>query len=466
MHPAQRLLVTLLSFAAAHAVVAPACAATREVADIAALQSALKEAQPGDRIVLKAGRHETTAAVRVTAVGTANAPIVIAAETVGAVELAGTHGFIVSKPAAHVTIDGFTFTHASGRNVIELGTRHVRFTRNTFRCVGDNPYLSVLGDDAEVDYNEFRDKKTVGNMISVTGENGQVARRLHVHHNYFHDFSPAGANGAETIRVGLSGLSMSHGHAVIEHNLFERCRGENELISNKSGGNTYRFNTFIDSPGAQLTLRHGNECVVYGNYFKNTAGLRIFGDRHQVFSNYFVENSTGINIGNGGAEVADGAKLTSHDRPDNCVIAFNTLINNRTHYYMGERKPTALGATNTTFANNLLVGGEQAVLIEGPYHGALWSGNVLWKVAGAGSLPESGFSSADPRLATDAAGILRPQKGSPVIDAAVGAYPAAIVDLDGQPRTIAKDIGADEFSDLPAPARMLTPSDVGPRARP
>jgi poly(beta-D-mannuronate) lyase len=317
----------------------------------------------------------------------------------------------------------------------------------------------------QIDYNEFRDKKTLGNMINVTGTGSQVARRLHIHHNYFHDFTNAGGNGAETIRLGLSGLSMSRGDAIVEYNLFVRCRGENELISNKSCGNTYRFNTFVESPGTQLTLRHGNDCLVYGNYFRDTEGLRIFGDRHWIFSNYFEGNSMGINLGNGGAEVADGAPLTSHDRPDNCVIAFNTLVNNRTHYAMTRRSGNALGATGTTFANNIIQGGGAAAKIEGPNAAALWSGNLIWKTEGAGDLPREGFVESDPQLVADAQGIFRPKSGSPVIDSAVGAYPAVIVDMDGQPRTIAKDKGADEASDKPVVARMLTPADVGPGAK-
>src|SRR5262249_10858710 len=158
-----------------------------------------------------------------------------------------------------------------------------------------------------------------------------------------HDFTSPGANGAETIRFGLSGLSLSDGFGIIEHNLFVRCNGENELISIKSSSNTIRYNTLLDSPGTQLTLRHGNDSLVYGNYLRNTDGIRIFGDRHQIFSNYLENNSVGINIGNGDGEVADGAPLTSHDRPDDCVISHNTLINNTTHYLMSGRT-NGLGA--------------------------------------------------------------------------------------------------------------------------
>jgi poly(beta-D-mannuronate) lyase len=433
------------------------------VDSIPALMSRLSQAMPGDTIVVKNGVYATTAPITVRRVGEPGQPVTIAAESVGGVEITGTHGFNVVQPAAHVVIRGFRFTHAAGRNSIAAGTRHVRFSRNTFECSGEGPYLSVVGDDAEVDYNEFRNKKTVGNMVSVTGTGSQVARRVWIHHNYFHNFANAWNNGAETIRLGLSSLSLSTGAAVVEYNLFIRCLGENELISNKSSGNTYRYNTILDSPGTQLTLRHGNDCVVYGNYFRNTEGLRIFGDRHLVFSNYFEGNYIGINIGNGGAEVADGAPLTSHDRPDDCVIIFNTLVNNRTHYQMSRRTPTALGATNTTFAHNILQGGGTAAKIEGPNPGAAWSGNILWGVP-AGDLPEVAYSRTNPLLATGPDGVFRLQSGSPAIDAVAAVFAKVSVDMDGQPRSEKMDTGADEMADAPVTARILTPADVGPLA--
>ena len=443
----------------------PAFSATHLVDSISALLLKINEAAPGDTITLKDGSYMTSKAITVSRRATAEQPITIAAETIGGVELKGTHGFNVVQPAAHVIIQGFSFRHASGRNSIAAGTTHVRFTRNTFQCEGDGPYLSVLGDDAQVDHNEFRDKKTVGNMLSVSGTGSQVARRLWVHHNYFHDFSNAGANGAETLRFGLSQLSLSTGAGLVEHNLFVRCNGENELISNKSSGNTYRYNTLIDSPNAQLTLRHGNDCLVYGNYFRNTEGLRIFGDRHQIFSNYFEKNYIGINLGNGGAEVADGAPLTSHDRPDDCVITFNTLVDNRTHYQMSRRTPMALGATNTFFANNIMQGGT-AAKIEGPNPGAVWSGNIAWTITSPGDLPASGFSKEDPMLIAGADGVYRLQAGSPAIDSAIGEFPAVAFDLDGQPRSDKKDKGADELTTEPVLARILSVEDVGPNAKP
>ena len=439
-------------------------AATRTVETVAALQAAILAARPGDTVLVKNGAYVTRAPLTVSSAGTAEQPVVIAAETVGGVELQGTHGFDVVSPAAYLVIRGFRFTHAAGTNTIRFGATHVRFTRNTFHCSGPGAELDIAGDDTEVDHNEFRDKHEIGNMLSVVGRESQVARRLHAHHNYFHDYANAHANGAETIRLGRSFFSMSRGDALVEFNLFVRCTGENELITNKSGGNTYRYNTFLESPGCQLTLRHGNDCLVYGNYFRGTDGLRIFGDRHRVFSNYFEGNTLGINLGNGDGEVADGAQLTCHDRPDDCVIAFNTLIHNRVQYAMGGRK-NGLGASHTTFANNLIIGGDTTAKIDGPNPGAVWINNFLWETKGAGALPEKTYTSADPKLVKDSSGVFHLSAGSPAIDAAAGDFAFVAFDQDGQPRDGKRDVGADEFSTAPVTAQPLTPADVGPAGK-
>ena len=239
---------SILGCLAAFSFTAGLFAEERRITSVEELQVALEHAGPGDRLTLAAGIYTTVSPLTIALAGRADAPIVIAAESVGAAEIAGSHGLSVARGGAHIAIEGFVFSHAAGSSRVAPGAHHVQFLRNTFRCTGSGPYLQIGGDDVEIGYNEFRDKQTIGNMLSVTGEGGQVARRLWVHHNYFHDFANARGNGAETIRFGLSGLSMSEGHGIVEHNLFVRCVGENELISNKSCANTYRYNTIVDSP--------------------------------------------------------------------------------------------------------------------------------------------------------------------------------------------------------------------------
>jgi hypothetical protein len=444
-----------------------ASAATINVNSISSLQSAINGAVAGDIIIMQSGTYTTSSAITVNRVGTASNPITISAGTIGGVTIQGTHGFVFSSPAAYIEIEGFRFLHANSIN-IPVGTHHIRLTRNfidlNIASGADVSYINISGDDVEIDRNEFANKNTLGNMLDITGTGGQVARRLWVHHNYFHDFVSAGGNGAETIRWGLSGLSLSTGNGICEYNLFVRCNGENEMISNKSSGNIFRFNTVID--GNEMSQRHGDNCQWYGNYMLNSEGIRIYGDNHLIHSNYLEGNTKGIDIGNGDGDVHNGAPLTAHDRPDGCIIVFNTLINNNTQYQMGGRT-NGLGATSTTFANNILQGGTTAVSISSsaPYTNPTWSGNIIWSPTNIGNIPTSGYSNVNPLLAADAQGILHLQSGSPAIGTATGTYSGVTIDMDGQPRpSTGKDKGADESSTATVTAKLLTPADVGPQS--
>jgi poly(beta-D-mannuronate) lyase len=370
------------------------------VDSLEALQTRIDNATPWQTIILRDGTYILDQPLIITSVGTKELPITIRAQTVGGVELTGPQGFDIRRGAAHIVLDGFKFTNAAGRNNIRVGASHIRITRCVFICPGRGAYLVVSGDDIQIDHNEFRDKSRWGNMISITGENGIVAKRVWIHRNFFYNFSrstePGETNDLEVIRYGLSHLSMSNGYGIIEHNLFVRCVGENELISNKSGRNTYRYNTFLDSRGSELSLRHGNEVRAYRNYFRNTAGIRIFGDRHEIFENFLENNSIGVHIGNGGAKIAEtNAPLTSHDRPDDAVIRNNILLNNNRQFIMARRN-NGLGAHRTTIAENTIVGGNVVAQIEGPFPGAVWRDNIVWNNDNLGDMPESGMRRVDP----------------------------------------------------------------------
>jgi hypothetical protein len=434
------------------------------VDSLAALQAAINAAVAGDTITLKNGTYTTDAPITVDRPGKAGQPITIAAESVGGVELAGTNGFHVVAPAANIVISGFVFSHASGTVTIEVDTGSVRFTRNVFRCAGDGTYLSVSGDDSQIDHNEFAAKSGAGPMLAVSGAPSQIARRVWIHHNNFHDLSNAGSEGVQMLRFGLSSShGASTGGGLVEHNLFARSQGVSELISNRSSGNTYRYNTFVDSPNAHFTLQLGDDCLVYGNYFRNMEGLRLYGSRHQVFSNYFEKNYIAIDLGNGAPDPEDGSPNT-HARPDNCLIAFNTFLENKTHIQMSSRKPVALGASNTSFANNLFEGGGPPARFRGPVTGAIWSGNLVWNIANTGDLPPEGYTRADPMLGAGPDGIQRLLPGSPAAGASVGTFLVVTVDMEGRPRPEKKSKGADEPDTAPAAAKLLAADDVGPGA--
>src|SRR6266540_735384 len=107
-------------------------AATYEVNSLPDLQARINSAVAGDVIIVHNGVYTTTASITVNRRGTATDPIRILAQTVGGVEIAGSQGFNVTSPATYVEIEGFLFTHISGRNQIRSGATHIRFTRNFF----------------------------------------------------------------------------------------------------------------------------------------------------------------------------------------------------------------------------------------------------------------------------------------------------------------------------------------------
>ena len=298
-------------------------------------------------------------------------------------------------------------------------------------------------------------------MLSIQGPGSdKMAKRTWIHHNYFYNFPPT-ANNCSAIQIGLSGRSMDSAFSVVEYNLFIKTRGENEGgICNKSCKNIYRYNTFGDGC-EELSLRHGNFCEVYGNFFMGSTGLRFSGDDHKIYSNFFSGCPDAIDCTNGDGEVAEGSALTCHDRPDRVLIVYNTIID-CTSSFQEPGRTNGLGATNITFANNIIQGGG-AVSIRGSYTDPVWAGNILWNTT-AGSMPASGYTLNDPMLATDASGVYHIQPGSPAIGAGEGSFPFVMLDIDGQSRGSAPDAGADQLAHTPVSNRVLTVADVGPKA--
>jgi poly(beta-D-mannuronate) lyase len=400
-----------------------AFADTIKAISIPALQSAINNAKPGDVIILANGAYTTTEDITVTRKGNKEYPIIICAETIGNAEIGGNGGFNLASGAAYVTIKGFKFTHKSSKAKTAGGSSFCRWTQNIFENTGDGEDLTIAGSDHEIDHNTFQNKNALGRFLAIRGTGKQIAERLRIHHNYFNNYiSQGGKNGAETLQFGLSGFSLSTSNSVVEYNLFEQCAGENELISVKASGVTLRYNTIRDCP-AQFTLRHGNKSIVYGNYFINTPGLRIFGDDHLIVGNYFENCKPAITIGNGDGEVADGAQLTAHDRPDRVVISYNTLVNNAENYVMTQRS-NGMGATAVLFNNNIIQGGGPAATITGPYPNARWMGNILFNVKSAGAIPAEGYTLTDPKLTKTSDGYYAPGKDNRFYYPMVGVTPA------------------------------------------
>jgi poly(beta-D-mannuronate) lyase len=352
-------------------------------------------------IIVSNGTYVTTESIVVSVKGTKEKPVTIKAEKRGGAEISGARGFSISAGSEYIIIEGFRLTHSTGTSGISAGADHCTITHNIFECKaapdskGTRPYFSVSGDDNEISYNTFQNKTDEGQMLSIQGPGGdRMAKRTWIHHNYFYNFPPK-ANNCSAIQVGLSGRSMDSAFCVVEYNLFIKCAGENEgAICNKACNNIYRYNTFGEGT-EELSLRHGNKCQVYGNFFTGSAGLRFSGDDHRIYSNYFRGCKEAIVCTNGDGEVKDGSKLTCHDRPDRVEVTYNTIVDCRNSFRMPARQ-NGLGATSITFSDNIISGGSP-VSVQGNYRGAVWKNNIIWNTTG-GDIPQSGYSVSNPLI--------------------------------------------------------------------
>jgi poly(beta-D-mannuronate) lyase len=433
----------------------PACKNTVMVANTAELGTKLGGAQPGDCLVLADGDYTFPT---ITNVATAAAPIVVRAQNRGK----ATAGSIVFTKAAHVVLEGLTFV---GVNIKVQDSEYCRISRFRFKVqdATENDWISMSGstNHTRIDHNDLGPKNLLGNIVMFSGGAGsQVVQYNRVDHNYFHDVKGGGGNGWESIRLGLSGLAASKGFNVVEYNLFKAATGDPETISVKSCDNTIRYNTFRASNG-EITLRHGNRTLVYGNYIladglAAARGIRVCGSQHRIFNNYLegITASAGINLEGGDSDGGPGdIPGTAHFRVYSAHVVNNTIVNGRGIDVGGGHE---FAPKDCVVANNLVQNPMGAGIIEARGENVKYEGNI--SSAGAGL----GTKIADPKL-VKADGMFRLAEGSPAIDGAMGSYPYVMDDIDGQPRAKA-DVGADELAPGAPLRHPLTEADVGPDA--
>ena len=232
-----------------------ALAATVYVSSESEAQAALDGALPGDVIIVKNGDCADFTLV-LDRSGTAEASIILRAESGGRVSLTDQSGFHVR--GSYLKIDGFVF-----REVIKFSDTIIRIIRfdgahhnevvncALYRCGFDEWAHIILltrgSTHNQIHHNYLENIR--GQGIGVRGEADNTDN--HVHHNWINGTQSDGeANGQEPIQIGQSCTHFSNVlNTVVEYNLIENMDGDadSELIFNTSDRvNVFQYGTNQD----------------------------------------------------------------------------------------------------------------------------------------------------------------------------------------------------------------------------
>jgi poly(beta-D-mannuronate) lyase len=431
-------------------------------ADIAQLGEAVR---PGEVLVMTNGTW-TDQTIVFRGRGTPEKPITLRAQTPGKVVLTGNSSITID--GEYLVVSGLSLKDGLSTNAgVAIKGSHCRLTDT---AVVDGTYkffVRMWGTENRLDHCYLAGKTSESPTLQVEVERKPNHHRID--HNHFGARPPLGRNGGETIRVGYSWQSMTNSGTTVEQNLFERCDGELEIVSNKSCENIYRGNTFLDCAG-MFTLRHGNRCRVEGNFFfghhkRGSGGIRVIGEDHVIINNYID------GVEEGAFRVTSGildSPLVGYFRARNCLIAFNTVVDSAGPCIelaagLGTSRRTLL-PENITIANNVFSLPQRATLLKGKEgDGFKWLGNIVWAGTNNAAIPaRNGVKVIDPKLVLGNDHLWRPTRESPLRGGAEGGFSEIKSDIDGQERKNAFDAGCDQFATTPVNNRPLMGRDVGP----
>ena len=366
------------------------------ITDQAQFHDQLTSLQPGDTLVLANGEWKDFE-ILFKGKGTAEKPITLKAQTKGKVVLTGHSNLRLS--GEHLVVQGLVFRDGysptgeviSFRENADTLANNSRVTEvvidrfsNPDKFNADK-WVVMYGKNNRFDHNHLEGKSNAGVTMAVR-LNTEASQKNHhrIDHNYFGPRPILGSNGGETLRIGTSKYSLTDSLTLVENNYFDRCNGEVEIISNKSGKNQFLNNVFFESRGT-LTLRHGNGNRVEGNVFfgngkDHTGGIRIINADQTVRNNY-LEGLTGIRFG-GGFTILNGVPNSSINRyhqVNNAIIENNTFVDvDNINLAAGSDSERTAVPINSRFANNLVVNtdGRNPFLIFDDVSGIAFSNNL------------------------------------------------------------------------------------------
>ena len=389
-------------------------------------RQAVRAATPGDTIVMADGEWNDFEML-FSGVGTGDQPITLTAQTKGKVFITGRSNLrlegdylvvsgLVFKDGYSPTNTVMSFRAARGRlanhsRVTEVVIDHFN---NPERHERDF-WVMMYGRHNRFDHNYLVGKSNAGVTMAVRLDSEDSQENFHrIDHNYFGPRPILGSNGGETLRIGTSQYSLTNSYSLIESNYFDRCNGEVEIISSKSGNNTFRGNVFFESRGT-LTLRHGNDNLVEDNVFlgngvDHTGGIRVINKRQTVRNNY-LDNLKGYRFG-GALVVMNGvpnSTINRYHQVEDSVIVNNTIIeSDHIELAAGADEERSAPPISTTFQNNLIVNAyaKNSIAVYDDISGISFNDNVASGVLAFPS--DQGFEARSISLVKESNGLFYP----------------------------------------------------------
>jgi poly(beta-D-mannuronate) lyase len=445
------------------------------VASGAEFDRAVAAARAGDQIVFASGTYRDVR-LSFAASGTAAAPITLRAETAGQTIFQGRSQLILAGD--WLVASGFRFEGIAGLPKVTTAHDVAVAAVVTFRATANHARLTdtaVLDPDAgvsgylhmepggqhnRVDHCWFSGQRDIGPSLYIEVDRDRPNHAT-VESCFIGNRRRGNGNRWETLRIGHSEQQSFRSSALITRNYFYRCDGENEMISNKSTGNKYLHNTFIDNRG-ELTLRHGDEAWIEGNFFDDTGkvgapGIRVIGKGHVIVNNYLRGLRFGLNV----YAAEANPEPRGYARVEDAVIAFNTLD--------GVREPFLIGTSgrpapprNVRIAYNLVKAADGTSILSyaNPAADVKYEGNIMF--GGSLGVPDRpGIHRDPPGLKQDPLGRLVVDRARSPFAGEAAAYPQAARDLDGTDRGGSPNVGALQAAGT-TPRYPRSPKEVGP----
>ncbi len=294
-------------------------------------------ARPGDVILIKNGRYRYWR-LAMPANGTADKPIVIAAQTPGSVVFG--EGTRLKITGNHYIIGGFVFENLSRNNSILFeGASNNRFTDNRFSNCGLTPTDRILGvydgsNRNRFDHNIMIGSRSIG-MAVVLPKDGDYSFRYsqdnRFDHNTFRDIpSQQSPQHAMALQIGQYATkhNRDESRTLIDNNRFTNNGAE--AVNSKSNNEIYRNNVFRDSTRfSSLVLRSGNDKRIISNEFENVKiAIQAYGKGHVISKNEIrTVREAGILVPRWGTYQIDASRLSTSPSTGDISITENLVEN-------------------------------------------------------------------------------------------------------------------------------------------